>query len=169
MDVMQKTEETVALPTCRARPHYALGCSLHRVLRAGEFTVPSPQGYDPDVHLSLSDMAIDSHTDPSTVRLRIKQSKTDPFRQGVEVFLGRTDTAICPVRALVHYIGIRTAAHGPLFVLQLGIPLTLMTQLQAALRKAFFNGHSFRIGAATTAAMQGLEDSDTGQVAFCCL
>lgn len=81
--------------------------------------------------------------------------------------MGCTDTAICPVRAFVHYIGVRTAAHGSLFVLQSGDTLTrsyLVTQLQAALRKAglnntLFNGHSFRIGIATMAAMQGLEDS----------
>ena len=103
-------------------------------LRAGEFTVPSPSAYDPEVHLNLADIAIDSHTAPSLVCLRIKQSKTDPFREGVET--------------------------GPLFIFKDGTPLTrsaLVSHLQAALQKAGFvhtdyNGHSFRIGAATTAA-----------------
>ena len=97
--------------------------------------------------------------------LRIKQSKTDPFRQGVEVFLGRTDSVICPVEAVVNYIGVHPSAPGPLFIHQSGTPLTctyLVSQLQAALRAAGlddtqFNGHSF--GAATMAAMQCLEDS----------
>ena len=57
-------------------------------LRAGEFTVPTAQGYDPEVHLSLTDVAIDSHTTPSVVHLRIKQSKTDPLRQGVDISWG---------------------------------------------------------------------------------
>ena len=59
-------------------------------LRAGEFTVPSPSTYDPEVHLNLADIAIDSHTAPSLVCLRIKQSKTDPFREGVEDSLIQT-------------------------------------------------------------------------------
>ena len=104
---------------------------------------------------------------PSMARLCIKQSKTDPFRQGVEVFLGNTGSEVCPIQALVHYIGVRSPSQGPLFILQSGAPLTrsyLVSQLQAALRQAGiedsgFNGHSFRIGAATTAAQQGLEDS----------
>ena len=136
-------------------------------LRAGEFTVPSMQVYDPEVHLSLSDLSVDSHSSPSMACLRIKQSKTDPFRQSVDVFLCRTNSPICPVEAIVSYIGVRSSTPGPLFVLHSGTPLTrsyLVTQLQAALRAAGlndkqFNGHSFRIGAATTAAMQGLEDS----------
>ena len=40
-----------------------------------------PNHNDPEVHLSLSDLAMDSHSAPSLVRLRIKQSKTDSFTQ----------------------------------------------------------------------------------------
>lgn len=136
-------------------------------LRAGEFTVPSADAYDPASHLSLNDVALDSHTNPSMVRLVIKQSKTDPFHQGMEIFVGQSSTAVCPVQALLQYIGIRPATPGPLFVLSTGLPLTrayLVSNLQAALRQAglddtVYNGHSFRIGAATTAAQRGLEDS----------
>ena len=136
-------------------------------LRAGEFTVPSAEAYDPDTHLNLSDIALDSHTSPSVVRVSIKQSKTDPFRQGVDIFIGRSGSTVCPVQALIQYLGLRSSAPGPLFVLSSGVPLTrvfLVTNLQAALRKSglddkAFNGHSFRIGAATTAAQRGLEDS----------
>ena len=66
-------------------------------LRAGVFTVPSFEGYD---HLTLCDLVLDSHSEPTVASLQIKQSKTDPFRQGVDVFLGKTDTAICPVNAI---------------------------------------------------------------------
>ena len=59
-------------------------------LGTGEFTVPSPLTYDPQVHLSLADVSVDSHTAPSQICLRIKQSKTDPFREGVDIFLGST-------------------------------------------------------------------------------
>ena len=135
-------------------------------IRAGEFTVPS---YDPELHLNLADLALDSHDEPTVARIRIKQSKTDPFWQGVDIFLGRTEAAICPVKAIIHYIGIRKPDPHPLFVLNSGAPppLTrtyLVANLQAALIPAGldnckYNGHSFRIGAATAAAQSGLEDS----------
>ena len=136
-------------------------------LRAGEFTVPSPKAYDPEVHLSLADVAIDSHESPSLVRLRIKQSKTDPFRLGVDVFLGTTGSDVCPVKALIEYISVRSSCQSLLFIATNGDPLTrsmLVSRLQAALREvgvqhSNYNGHSFRIGAATTAAQRGLEDS----------
>ena len=137
-------------------------------LWAGEFTVPTPQAYDPEVHINLTDLASDSHSVPTMARLCIKQSMTDPFRQGVAMFLGKTDSAICPIQAIMQYIGVRRPLQGPLVILQSGAPLTrphLVSQLQAALRQAgieeslLFNGHSFRIGAATTAAQHGLEDS----------
>ena len=127
-------------------------------LRAGEFTVPSPGAYDPDTHLNLNDLAIDNHSNLASVRLRIKQSKMDPFRQGIDIFLGMT---------VIQYIGLWSPGPGPLFILNSGTPLTrgyLVTQLQVAVRKAgmddsSYNGHSFCIGAATTAAQWGLQDS----------
>ena len=136
-------------------------------LRAGEFTTPSRSTYDPDAHLSLGDIAFDSHSAPSVVRLRIKQSKTDPFRQGVDVYVGATSACLCPVKALLAYIAVRNADPGPLFVFRSGAPLTqpsLVQHLQAALEQAGFphmsyTGHSFRIEAATTAARRGISDS----------
>ena len=37
---------------------------------------------------------------PTLVQVRIKASKTDPFRKGVVVYLGRTDNDLCPVGAV---------------------------------------------------------------------
>ena len=93
-------------------------------LRAGEFTVPSAGTYDREVHLSLNDLATDCHSNPSLFRVRIKQSKTDPFRQGVDVYLGATGTAICPVHALWAYLEKRGPSPGPLFLFHTGTPLT---------------------------------------------
>ena len=93
-------------------------------LRTGEFTVSSTRDYDSGVHLNWSDLAIDDHRSPSLIRLHIKQSKTDPFRQGVEIFLGKTNSAVCPVQAMVQYIGVRRPGPGPLFILESGAPLT---------------------------------------------
>ena len=37
------------------------------------------------------------------------------FRKGVKIHLGRTETDLCPVAALIDYINIRGNHHGPLF------------------------------------------------------
>ena len=136
-------------------------------LRAGEFTVPSVGSYDQEVHLNFTNLAVDSHSQLSMVCVRIKQSKTDPFRQGVHVFLGSMEGAVCPVRAIIGYTGNRNPHPGPLFICKEGTPLThgyLVASVQQALSQtglnvSQYNGHSFRIGAATTAAQNGLEDS----------
>ena len=59
-------------------------------LRCGEFMVPSQAEYDPDTHLSSADVALDDKVNPSVIQVTIKQSKTDPFRLGVDLYLGRT-------------------------------------------------------------------------------
>ena len=54
-------------------------------LRCGEFTVPAQSEYYPGAHLSIGDIAVDSKSNPTTVQVTIKQLKTDPFRQGVQL------------------------------------------------------------------------------------
>ena len=136
-------------------------------LRAGEFTLTAGQDFDPSSALTVQDVSVDYHTNPSMVRLHLKQSKTDPFRHGVDVFLGRTNMVICPVAALLAYVAVRPSMAGPLFIYKDGTPLT-RERLVVAVRHALerlghvasqYSGHSFRIGAATTAAQAGLEDS----------
>ena len=64
-------------------------------------TVPSDSTYDPSVHLSYKDIAVDDPVNPQTqiISVFIKQSKTDPFRRGINLFLGRTSSDLCPVMA----------------------------------------------------------------------
>ena len=136
-------------------------------MRAGEFTVRSSQQCDIDSSLSVMDVAIDSHTSPYMVRVHLKHSKTDPFRHGVDIFLGRTDAVLCPVAAILAYCAIRPSVPGPFFIFRDGSPLTrdrLVSAVRAALSQAGvdnsqYSGHSFRVGAATTAAQQGLSDA----------
>ena len=58
-------------------------------LRSSEFTIPSQSSYDPEVHLSIKDVAVDNRAKPWMLKVSIKQSKTDPFRQGVTLCLGK--------------------------------------------------------------------------------
>ena len=135
-------------------------------LRCSEFTIASPNDFDPAAHLSINDIAVDNRNSPSLLRVTIKQSKTDPFRKGVQIFLGRTGKAICPVTAILPYLAIRGNTEGLLFITKTGRPLTrqhfssaLTTILQTAgLQAEQYNTHSFRIGAATSAKQSGISD-----------
>ena len=135
-------------------------------LRVGEMTVPSQDAYDSSIHLSLDDVALDSRTTPTILWLKIKQSKTDPFRKGAKLCLGRTESVVCPIKALLPYLAIRRSAPGSLFISESGVSLTraqFKTLLSAALKRAGldhskYNTHSFRIGAATSAKAVGIAD-----------
>ena len=136
-------------------------------LRSGEATLTSGQEFDPEADLSEGDIALDDLVNPTVIRVHIKASRTDPFRQGVFVYLGATGNDLCPVAAVSAYLAIRAREPGPFFRFASGAALTreaLVEQLRSALSQfdmdvSPYSGHSFRIGAATTAAAVGLEDS----------
>ena len=135
-------------------------------MHAGEFTCPSWQALTPN-RLSPSDVTVDSHQAPSVVSVRLHRSKSDPFGNGVTIYLGRTGQTICPVTALLGYLARRGQRPGPLFLFCDGTPLSkekLLLHVRQALIHCGFDpsgitGHSFRIGAATAAAQAGMEDS----------
>ena len=80
--------------------------------------------------------------------------------------LNFSQQVICPVSAMLAYLVVRGNQTGPLFKLREGRPLTrqrfvmaVKDALDAAgVEAGQYSGHSFRIGAATTAAARGLED-----------
>ena len=111
-------------------------------------TAPSDSTYDAAVHLSVADIAVDNSKVPAVVAVRIKAFNTDPFRKGVTVYLGKTGSSVCPVAATLSYLCMRGMSSGALFGLG-----------EANLALDQYCGHSLRIGAATTAAANGMEDS----------
>ena len=46
-------------------------------MRSGELTIPSTGGFNLGTHLSWQDVATDSVTSPTVVKVRLKASKTD--------------------------------------------------------------------------------------------
>lgn len=52
------------------------------------------------------------------LKVRIKASKMDPFRKGVDVFVGKTKTELCPVTYMAG------PGKGPFFRFKDGKPLT---------------------------------------------
>jgi len=141
--------------------------SFFGFLRCGEFTVPSEDNFDLEAHLTLQDIAIDDYMNPSTIRARIKQSKTDPFREGVCIFLGKTYQSLYPIKEILSYLTLRGDTHGSLFLTENNKPLTrqkfystLESVLQwCGLDRRCYNTHSFRIGAATSAREAGIPDA----------
>ena len=117
--------------------------------------------------LSPHDISVDSHEQPTMVSVHLRRSETDTFGEGVTIYLGWTGQSICPVVALLGYLALRGQQPGPLFLYGDGSPLSrqqLMRRIGEVLEShgidtAAYSGHSFRIGAAMTAASMGFEDS----------
>ena len=110
-------------------------------MRAGEFTCQSLQAFTPQM-LVPQDISVDSHQNPSTITILLRHSKTDPFGNGVNIYLGRTSQTICPVAALLGYLAQRGQRPGPLFLFQDGSPLSkdrLLSHIRQVL--STFGGH----------------------------
>lgn len=142
-------------------------CSLayFGLLRAAEFTVPNLQSFDTNIHLQLSDLAFDKVVNPSCMRVFLKGSKTDPFRKGHHIHIGRGSSELCAISAMSTYLHHRGSQSGPLFAYVSGQPLSrinvttwLRNIFKAAKIPGNFSSHSFRIGAATVAARNGVPD-----------
>ncbi len=128
--------------------------------------VPSDAEYDPSSHLSYGDVRVDDTANPQYLEIYLKASKTDPFRQGVSVVVGRTGEDLCPVAAGLAYMVTRGASLGPFFLFAdekfltrdrfvKAIPNAMSS---AGVEAEHYSGHSYRIGAATTASSRGVPD-----------
>lgn len=146
----------------RAPPHShdqvmiwaAMNTCFFGFLRAGEICTPTTSSFDPSWHLCLGDVALDSHAAPSKIYVTIKAST-----------LGKTNHMLCPMTSILPYLARRGSSAGPLFQFQDGSFLTrekFVSEVRQLLMAAGIDpepyaGHSFRIGAATTAAQAGMD------------
>jgi hypothetical protein len=137
-------------------------------LRCGEFSVVHSYMFDTAVNLCVEDISL--FTD--YVILRLKESKTDPFRKGIDINLFKIGGPICPFSALRKYFSVRKIKFAKMFPMD---PLFVTDSHQALSRQYFldklkfilqlcgydptlYNGHSFRSGAATSAGKALVED-----------
>ena len=127
------------------------------LLRVSEYTSASASSFDESADLSARDVFIDWRRRVALVR--IKKSKTDPFRSGVTIRVGIIDSHLCPVHALARYLRRRGRAPGPLFLFQSGAFLTrarVVDLLHRSLPEVpHVNTHSFRRGGASALAIAG--------------
>ena len=157
---------------CSAHPEkellWAVSCTaFFGFFRLGELLLSSAANFNPRLHLAWGDMAVDNTQSPQMVRFHLKQSKTDPSGRGADIVLGKTGMDLCPVAAVLTYTMARGTHQGPFFITSAKLPLT-KSEFVAAIRKVLvglglpdqqYAGHSFRIGAATSTALAGVEDS----------
>ncbi len=131
-------------------------------LRSSEFCSPKKFTFHPESTLLVNDVCLSE----SVAILSIKVSKADPFRNGSQVRLAASSSSVCPFRALQKYLCFDHKPSLPLFQFSDGTFLTrqiLSSTMKSLLQPVFgdvkgYSSHSFRIGAATTAAAADLPD-----------
>lgn len=136
----------------------AFTLAFHALLRIGEFTVS--KGNTPATIIQFHDITMQQ----TNIQLTICHSKTDQLGVGANLQIPAPNGVACPVAAMHAYLHMRTSQTGPLFIHFEGQPLTryqFITILKRCLNaigvdSSNYNSHSFRIGAATTLAIQGV-------------
>lgn len=132
--------------------------AFHALLRIGEFTVS--KGNTPATIIQFHDITMQQ----TNIQLTICHSKTDQLGVGATLQIPASNGVACPFAAMHAYLHMRTSQTGPLFIHFEGQPLTryqFITILKRCLNaigvdSSNYNSHSFRIGAATTLAIQGV-------------
>ena len=135
-------------------------------LRCSEFTYQGISRFRPQVDLSTDCVSFHpSLASPQRMSIFLKASKTDAFRQGHTLVIACSTSPVCAVTAMRDYF-LTARPRGPLFSFRSGRLLTrsaVVNLLRDAARQVglpynSLKGHSFRIGAASTAAAAGLPD-----------
>ena len=74
-------------------------------LCTGEVVIPTVSSIDPSVHLTVANVSMDGHSFPVYLAVRIKASKTDPFRlHGHDYLLRKDKLSHCTVAAVPSYL-----------------------------------------------------------------
>ncbi len=167
---------------CTALPHItsstyeaqlfkaAFTLAFHGFLRVGEFAANSVTSVQRSV-LTCDDIRLNRVARGIEVNFRVSKNNQHGEQQAIHIAAAQ-DLSICPFQALAIYLGSREHVPGPLFCHFDHSPLTrfqVTKTLQAALEfcqisTKNFKSHSFRIGAATTAASQGYSDEQIMQM-----
>ena len=108
------------------------------------------------MHLNFTDVVVDSYDNPKVVKVRIKISKTYHNQLGVDILLGTMRKDLCSVAAILSYMLQR--GQGPEPTWQAIDKTLLYVKDRKALSQAF--RAKFWIGAATTTARQGTEETN---------
>ena len=140
----------------------AMLLAFHGCLRCAEFLAPAD--FNPLRHATRDDIKID----PKGLEFTLRTSKTDPYGKGTLIHIGYCEKPLCAPTALSTYLRFSTGNAGdPLFRFRDGRHLTKsvfveevrhLLQAAAVPNVKEYQGHSFRIGAATSAAVAGVPE-----------
>lgn len=147
-----------------------LDCSFllafYGFLRSGEFTTSS-NSFDPTRDVSFSDLTFH----PDFFSLFLKHSKAGG---ACSVVIARIDSQYCPYKSMCKFLKKRPFSDpcAPLFLTPDSNPMSKswfsyhlkQVLLRCNISPKHYSGHSFRIGAATSAAMQGLPSASLQQL-----
>ena len=75
--------------------------------RLGELLPESPSHFNVAIGLAWGGVEVDSHTNPTMIQFHFKVSKCDQFGAGSNMIVGRTDSLLVPVIAILQFINIR--------------------------------------------------------------
>ena len=160
IDIMKQLKNELRVSSFSDRDKLMLWCAFTLAffgfLRSSEFCCPTSHTFDPNSCLLVRD----TNVSPTSATIMIKVSKTDPFHNGNMLRFVPSGTSICPVKALNKHIQSCKQPDMPLFSYEDNSFLTrqkLTETLQQLLHsnpqnEKLYTSHSFRIGAATTAA-----------------
>ena len=140
--------------------------AFHCFLRLGEFTSHTGKNNHllkvENVKFSYEHSSV-----PAGFELTINSYKHSQGKQHTMYVQSNTkNTDLCPVLALWKYLLLRKTASGPLFAIFDGSPISRkffteqlnLSLIWCDLDPKLYKGHSFRIGAATTAAAEGISE-----------
>ena len=142
----------------------AVSLAFFGLLRVSEFTSPSNTQFSGLCHLGLEDVAFDSRRQLMLVRLKV--SKSDPFRAGTIIRIAPSRHPLCATQTMAAFLPLRRLlGPGPLFILSNGQFLTRQ-HIVLFLARAFpeypqgtLGSHSFRIGGASMLCALGVPDA----------
>ena len=132
-------------------------------LRSSWYVSKATTSYIPKSTLLRSDISFGQRY----MTIDIKASKTDPFPEGMTLYVAKPGRSVCAVDAMHRYLRYRRSKKGSLFKFKDGSYFTRQT-VTSTIRAALeypgkdvkrYSSHSFRTGAASTAAEAGLPDS----------
>ena len=163
-------QEGVFDPYMDALMMAALAIGWFGCLRCGELTSRCTV-FDAASDLCVHDAQLfyDTQLKCNGVCVRIKSSKTDPFRKGHVLKLYETGQLLCPYRPTSYFLAIRQQQHplpsDPLFATIHGplsrhmfIKMLRALLLKAGINPSLYSGHSLRKGLATSMSAAQLPD-----------
>ena len=96
-----------------------------------ESFICSPTARMFDHVLSVSDVGVYSHSNPSFISVHLCHTKTDIVGVGRTVYLGWVEGSVCPVKAILAYLALRGPFPGPLIIFKDKSPLSRLNLVRA--------------------------------------